>query len=298
MPDKNRDGKEKIQDRLDTLDARGFFPLPGETADAFLARAEKMLPLLSGGPLPDEPLFRNASPIPREILLEGAERTQSLFGFTLDSVRGFFPARNLGPLWGGYAVCDENGQTFFLLRKEFLKKKQWLFYERAELLAHEQCHAARTAVGDDPYDELFAYQTSHSSLRRSLGGCFRTQADSILFLAGIFLLMTAEILVFSGIAPDLPLPLFLFLSLLWPAILLCRNRRTRNRYSRAERKLKKAGFQQAGAILFRATAEEIETIADTPEEKTAETAAAFARKELRWKIALRRFSKKSASALE
>lgn len=301
MPEKKRDGEEKIQDKLDNLDARGFFPAPGEMAEDFLARAEKMIPSLSSGALPDDPLLRDAIPMPREILREGASRTESRFGFTLDSVRGFFPAKNLGFLWGGYTLAGEDGRSFFLLRREFIKKKRWLFYDRAELLAHEQCHAARAPVpagGDDPYDEFFAYRTSDSALRRYLGSCFRSQADSLLFLSGILLLMAAEFLVFSGIAPELPLSLFLFLTLLWPAILFCRNQRTRNTFFRAEQKLKNAGFLRAEAILFRAAPPEIEAIADAPEEETGKMAEGFAAKELRWQIALRRFAKKSASPLE
>lgn len=265
----------------DLLDANGFLPRPGENRDDFLARA-----LQTPYEKPDlDESFTGAIPLNRSILAEGAERTSALYGFSALHVPGYALKKGFGILWGGCTLSDEHDRAVFALRAPFARKKRWFIYNRSELLAHEQCHAARTPLNDNVYEEYFAYQTSEKALRRYLGNCFRSAADSILFLAGLIPLFAVEAAYIAGFF--LPLWPFAILAALYPAFLLIRNQMARNTLNRAKIKLSVAGYQQVMPLLFRATAEEIRMIANSMD--LPALLQEWQKKELRWTIALRRF---------
>ncbi|MDD3118906.1 MAG: hypothetical protein PHQ27_06995, partial [Victivallales bacterium] len=154
--------------------------------------------------------------IPPAIMAEAAAATHALYAFSIAWVPGFFLSRGIGPLWGGCAITDpENLLTIFLIRGNFARHPRWFIYHRAELLAHELCHAARMVLDDYRLEEYFAYQTAHSRLRRYLGNCFRTPVDAILFLIPIMLLPLVEIfrIIVGGTFPVWP---FWLLAALYP----------------------------------------------------------------------------------
>lgn len=275
----------------DALDASGIIPAPGETVSAFLERAEAE----SNAPPFDvsgEPDFTDAVPIPPEVLAEGSERTERLFGFAVPHVPGYFVKHGMGLLWGGFTLEDEHGRVCFALRDPFRTRRRWFLYDRAELLAHEQCHAARTPLGDTVYEEMLAYMTSEKNfLRRYLGGCFRSRAGSAAVCVFLTVLFVAELAAAFRILPfTLPLWPFMMVFLLFLFGVLIRNHIVRRRYFRAGKNLS-AVTDRPDAMLFRAVADEIGRIADTAPEEIPALLERFAQNELRWAVALRRFRK-------
>ncbi len=266
----------------DLLDANGFLPRPGESRADFLARALKE-PYES--PELDD-TFADALPLPSDILSEGAERTKALYGFEALYVPGYALKRGFGFLWAGCTLTDNQDRSVFALRFPFATQTRWFIYDRSELLAHEQTHAARTPINDTVHEEYFAYQTSEKPLRRYLGNCFRTAADSVLFLLGLLPLFVIETFYLAGV-PVLPLWPFALFAAIVPAFLLIRNQLARNVLNRANRNLADAGKKQVMPLLFRATAQEIEHLAKSHD--VSALLAEWQKTELRWTISLRRF---------
>lgn len=266
----------------DLLDANGFLPKPGESRSDFLLRAQKEP--YEAPELDDS--FKGALLLPPAVLAEGAERTRKLYGFEALYVPGYALKHGFGLLWAGCTLTDDRERSVFALRFPFAQKKRWFIYDRSELLAHEQCHAARTPLNDTVHEEYFAYQTSKKPLRRYLGNCFRTSADSILFLLGLIPLFVIEAFYMAGI-PLLPMWPFATLAALFPAFLLIRNQLARNTMHKAMKNLSAAGYRQIMPLLFRATAQEIAQIAKSPDPSSL--LKEWSQQQLRWTIALRRF---------
>lgn len=266
----------------DLLDANGFLPKRGESRQDFLARALKE-PYET--PALDES-FANAVSLSADILSEGAERTKKLYGFEALYVPGYALKHGFGFLWAGCTMTDDQDRSVFALRFPFATQTRWFIYDRSEILAHEQTHAARTPVNDMTHEEYFAYQTSGSPLRRYLGNCFRTAADSILFLAGLVPLFVIEACYMLG-NPVLPMWPFALLASIFPAFLLIRNQLARNVINRAKKNLAAAGKKQIMPLLFRATAQEIAQLAKSTD--VPSLLSGWQKRELRWTIALRRF---------
>lgn len=267
----------------DFLDAHGFLPRPGEQRADFLCRALKE-PYES--PELDD-MFKGAIQFPPEVLAEGAEKTTELYGCEALYVSAYAVRRGFGFLWAGCTLTDDQERSVITVRFPFAKQKRWFIYDRSELLAHEQAHAARTPLNDTVYEEYFAYQTSEKPLRRYLGNCFRSAADSILFLLGLIPLFVVEGFYFTGNA-ILPLWPFVLLGAAMPAFLLIRNLLSMRTLNKAKENLAAAGYTQTLPLLFRATAQEIAQIARCRDDLPA-LLRSWQETELRWAIALRRF---------
>ena len=124
--------------------------------------------------------------IPNTLFAKIAEHTKRLYRFQIDWVPGFFIDPSFSLLFGGCAFCSyPDFFTMFIIRRTFKTQEKWLIYNRDELLAHELCHVARIALLSEEFEETFAYQTSASSFRKLIGGIFRKQTDSFLFLGAV-----------------------------------------------------------------------------------------------------------------
>jgi len=272
--------KDSAPDALcDTLDAAGILPAPGESMAAFLARAEKEL---SSPPIDvsGEPDFAGAEPIPPSVSTEGNACTERLFGFSVRHVPGYFIKHGTGLFFGGFTVEDENGKTCFALRDSFRSRQRWFLYDRAELQAHEQCHAARTPLKDTVYEEMLAYMTSGQNiLRRYLGNFLRSRAEMNVLVFLIALLFAAEILTLFQLLPVwLSAWPFFAAFLLFLLVMLIRNQLVRSTYFRAQKKML-AVSDEPDKLLFRATAAEISRIADSPQEQIRPLTEELARTE-------------------
>lgn len=276
-----------------TLDHSGFFPAGDEDAAAFLQRVERLHSVAAETEqLPTNGVelgkivgfsVGEVSRMSKEIKDEAAEITMPLFAFRSDWVPAFFPKKGIGMLWGGCTVETESGNPIFFLRNSFAKRKRWFIYNRSELLAHELCHAVRGVLHDNEYEEHFAYMTSSSAFRRWMGNCFQHEWDAIVFTAPVFLLLLAQILIFSGVL-KWPIYPFWILAMIWPIFLVVRNIHSRNIYFRTYHKLEAAGFSQVQAVMFRMTSEEIHMFSRLSADELRAKLDSLSRQELRWRI--------------
>ena len=142
--------------------------------------------------------------IPNALFAKIADHTKRLYRFEIDWVPGFFIDPSFSLLFGGCAFCSyPDFFTMFIIRRSFKTQEKWLIYNRDELLAHELCHVARIALLSEEFEETFAYQTSASSFRKLIGGIFRKQTDSFLFLGVTFVLLFAKLFGRNGFKPCL-----------------------------------------------------------------------------------------------
>ncbi len=283
------------------LDSHGLIAAPGETLEAFAARIDELLRTRARFDLCTESQAGAESleaeigfkvgatePIGAGIIAEAAEKTEKLFGFRADWVPAFFPTRGLGLLWGGCTVITDSGFPVFFLRRGFRTKRKWFIYRRDELLAHELCHAVRGCLEDETYEEHFAYMTSDSAFRRWTGNCFRREWDAIAFLIPVVLMLAVQIIVYSGVL-SLPLWPFWIAAFAFPAFLIARNIPERRTFFTARAKLERRGFSNPDAALFRMTANEIRTLARTPDDRIEAFLQERSGAELRWQILIQRF---------
>lgn len=237
---------------------------------------------------------RNSDRIDDAIAAEAAETTRQLYDFTVDYVPGFFLSGEVGLLWGGCLIGDnETHLSVFLIRGIFKKKQKWLFYNRRELMAHELCHAAHQILDDCRTEEYFAYQTSPSRLRRYLGNCFIHSYDAILFVVPPMILLLAQVLQFMWL-PHLPVWPFWALAAIYPLFLFVRNQLSRNEIIRAKQNLSQLDFNKTTAILFRLTSPEISEIARIKDPAALKSYLADKQQNnLRWQVIAYRFMRES-----
>lgn len=286
--------------RAAELDRQGFLPLPGESPEDFFARFElsektyaqfeEQLAQEGSARVFEEFEVREESRIPPEIIAEAAEKTSSLYCFENRRVPGFFLSGKVGALWGGCMIGDpDNGFAVMLLRSSFSQKKKWYLYERAELIAHELCHAMRQSLCDVKLEEYFAYQTGQSFLRRNFGNCFIREIDAILFILPTFILLAVTFLrEFSRLW--FPLWPFWCLAAAYPLFLLLRNFYSLSKVRKAEKKLRSFGIVQPEPILFRSTFDEISAVgAMKNKEEFQEFLRTMSDRDLRWAIINFRF---------
>ena len=287
-------------EELTALDAAGFIAGCGETEAEYLDRVSGIRAAhadfldrlqASGAAEALEGLtVRSEDAIPAEFYDAPAEMTQNLYGFEVRHVPGFFLSRKVGLLWGGCLIGDpELNFSLFLLRGTFRNRKNWLFYSRDELLAHELCHSARQSLGETTLEEFFAYQTSPSRLRRNFGNCFIRDRDAVLFVLPSLLLLLAE-LARNFLFPAFPAWMFWILALVYPVYLLIRNQISLNLVKRANKALIRCGVQKPFAVMFRCTREELQIIAGfaSPDELHA-FVQEREKDEVRWRIIRERF---------
>ena len=279
------------------LDHAGFLVQPGENAETYAARIAEVKKhglqfydrFDKKGKLEIFPgLNVNLkNQIPQELLEDATARTEEAYQFSVRWVPGFFPDREFGIFWGGCAVWEEEKPTpVIVIRKNFAKRAKWFIYDRAELISHEFCHAARMPLMDQELEEHFAYGISKKWLRRAIGNCFQRDLDAILFvIPAVLLALVQTVITVMQLNNSLILP-FWVLALAWPLYLIIRNIIQTGKYKAAKRNLEKAGFRNARAILFRSVYEEICTFAKTKPEQLRTLLEEKAEQDFRWKVIL------------
>lgn len=181
---------------------RGFFPGPEETEASFRARVEAF------------------SAVQSERDLVALACCQKVFGITPDWV----PIKEEGvelPFWEIAALwvefCPQGYWSPSIQVPKRASRGIWKkLLKKEEVLAHEYVHATRCGFQEERFEEILAYQTSSSWLRRFFGPLFRTPIETKLFL-WILLgsLVVQWIGVFAGISA------FLFAALLpWICLLV------------------------------------------------------------------------------
>ena len=233
--------------------------------------------------------------IPNTLFAKIAEHTKRLYRFQIDWVPGFFIDPSFSLLFGGCAFCSyPDFFTMFIIRRSFKTQEKWLIYNRDELLAHELCHVARIALLSEEFEETFAYQTSASSFRKLIGGIFRKQTDSFLFLGVTFVLLFAQILRTQWLQT---MPIWPFWSLVGFvfAWLLIRHAFHCKRLGIAQRHIAELfGAENAFPVMFRCTDAELHRFA----EKTPNDLKMWILEQnsLRWQVIRKRFPLRGAES--
>ncbi len=299
MPDRllERAAQEDL-DALAQLDADGFICGREEDAVAFTERLRRLRhniavmeqALADQGTFTVEDLTVSAPErIPPQLFLEVASHCQDLYRFRIDWVPGFFINPKTSLLFGGCAYYFyPDFFALFIIRRTFRDRDHWLIYRRQELLAHELCHVARIGLESMDYEETFAYQTAASPFRRLAGGLFRRQRDSFLFL-GAALLVLAGQLIRTFWLSNLPTwPLWAVMAAIagWLGI---QHRTACRRLGDAMTATRAAFGDQARAVLFRCTDQEIRDLARLPHESVLTWVNRQCEQHLRWKIIRHRF---------
>lgn len=145
---------------------RGLIPGPGEDERTFLERVTQL----------------TVQPNQGTSVQEAYLITRRLFGFSVDWVPIFYSNERL-PFWEGAATWI--GQRPSIQLRENFKKGRYLGYRCEEVLAHEAVHAARVAFEEPRFEEVLAYRTSKSRLRRWIGPLFRKSWESIAFMSSL-----------------------------------------------------------------------------------------------------------------
>ncbi|WP_213105399.1 hypothetical protein [Candidatus Protochlamydia amoebophila] len=137
------------------------------------------------------------------IVQEAAEETKQIYGIAPHWPPLFFNNYQLAPWHAGCAWIfrlDEQTPTaaFLQLRAQFKERLNYLgIYNRKELLVHELAHVGRMMYTEPQFEEILAYQSSHSRLRRFLGPIVQSSKESLLFilLLGVILVTNLALLM-------------------------------------------------------------------------------------------------------
>ena len=284
-------------DTLAAYDANGFLFGADESAEDFVKRLrlfqanrQKLEEALQkDGKYDAEGIIITPNDrIPNTLFAKIAEHTKRLYRFQIDWVPGFFIDPSFSLLFGGCAFCSyPDFFTMFIIRRTFKTQEKWLIYNRDELLAHELCHVARIALLSEEFEETFAYQTSASPFRKLIGGIFRKQTDSFLFLGVTFILLFAQILRTQWLQT---MPIWPFWSLvgLVFAWLLVRHAFHCRRLNSAQCHIAELfGAENAFPVMFRCTDEELHRFASTQQQLLKSWISE--QTSLRWQIIRKRF---------
>ncbi len=255
------------------LDRRGFLMPPGQDSRRFVNRAREALAWAQGvceslrtqgGAEVLGETFTASAAIPPEVLEEGLRPARQAYRVSPLWVPAFYSNRHLPWYVGGAMFFDPSAGPFrvcLILREVFRRSRRWLIYDRAEIISHELCHAARGAMHQSVFEEALAYRLSGSRLRRAAGGVFRGRWEAPAVLGGAALLAGAGVGEMFGASPWLKLPpaaaplAGVLGTLAWRAA------RDGSRLRRAAAALQPTFGDAAEAVLFRCTDREIRSLA-------------------------------------
>ena len=211
-----------------------------------------------------------------------------------------FVSKDVGFFWGGAAIGfrDTSGMiekdSFFAvvqLRMSFQYKTRFLIYDRDEILAHEACHIVRMAFEQETYEEPLAYMLSKTGFRRYLGPILRNMGDFTIFAITFALFLIVQLLSQNIAIPDVvwwgsKIPFILFVTYL--SVL---NHGVYRRLRGAVRNLEHVFGENAHAVVFRCSDDEIDEIAGLSDpDKARQALEQKAEEDVRWQIMFRRFA--------
>lgn len=272
--------KKIASEELLNFNRHGWIPGPDEDEETFLSRISALDHFFSFPPPSVDNFLTDGDWEPARTL------TRHLFDFSSDWIVAHYSNQNL-PFFQGAAtwLFEKKGMQIPLIQLKTKLESGPLYkiYRKEEVLAHECAHAARMAFQDSKFEELFAYKTSGSFLRRWAGPIFQKSWESTLFF--IFLVIPFFVqALFLFIEPFPYWWAILFLP--WAYLLFLGTRLTylQIKLHQCLEKIKKTVANPAEALpfAFRLTDEEILHFANSSPE--AIKAYAKDQKSLRWRL--------------
>jgi hypothetical protein len=205
---KNNEQMTRLSNReLFQANILGLIPGPGESDETFQKRVQYNLSLVEN--LKDALPFAERNLAAEELKLKGEKSVEALFDIKPEWIPIYQTNYKLPP-W--HAACawifqiDTNSPIAAFIQ---MRKKSWI--DPVEAIGHEMCHAARMSFENERFEELFAYQTSKSSLRRFFGPLIEKPFEVNLFV--IFILVMLVLDFFAIKSPNLH-PFILYSKLL------------------------------------------------------------------------------------
>ena len=276
-------------DKLLEYNTEGFIPGPSESMEAFEQRVSYCLNLPSN---PDLPLPKETEG-PKELIESAYPSSTTLFDIKPHWIPIFFSNYQLMPWHAGCAwIFQVSDQTptaaFFQLRSHFKIHPSYLgIYQRDEIFAHEIAHVGRMMFEEPKYEEILAYQTSKNKWRQYIGPLFQSGGETALF---VFLLLPLVLwdtyLLTMGYdtlykatwwTKLIPVALLsLYFIRLWMR---------QTTFKKTLRRLGKAvGYENAHAVIYRLTDQEIEIFSKITADEIRRYAERQRDKSLRWQV--------------
>lgn len=251
--------QHKIDDNiLLDYDRQGLIPGPKETEEQFLARANYCLSLR-------ETLIKeNSAELPsgsfddqEGLLQQGCNEMEKNYLIRPTWVPLAVSSQHLAPWHGGATWIFQLHESSPLGALLQVRRRPWWISVK-EVITHELSHIGRMAFEEPEYEEILAYHTSNSSLRRWIGAIVQTKMESFWFVLSLLIVLLFDISsLFWG-------NYTLFLHVQWVKLLpiglaLWGIQRLAKRISRFSRTLEKLGTlsKHPLAVAYRLTDREI-----------------------------------------
>lgn len=192
-------------EQLLAFNSKGLIPGPEESEEPFLKRAHYCLALKKemtkrlGDEVPFVTDENSEYTVPKRAL----DLAETLYAISPSWIPLFYSNYKLAPWHGGCAwIFQQNDETptgaFLQLRRNFASKESYLgLYDRNELMAHELSHVGRMCFNELRFEEILAYRSSPSPLRRWLGAIAQSSSETSAF---ILLLCVILFLDFYGLS--------------------------------------------------------------------------------------------------
>lgn len=279
------------------LNKRGLIPGPKETEAAFAKRVETCLEL-SCQPLSffqkhsQLPPFRLEKPVAYYDWEWPSLHLRRLYDISPDWVMAYYENKGLNFLQGAQTWILEDSSNTRLPLVQFrtsLRKGFYLrMYSRDEILAHEAVHAARSCFDEPLSEEILAYATSKSFLRKHFGALVREPKEAIIFLLLLFSALLFQVISLWADSLFFEYCFKIFLAFLCSYIGagLFRLALAKLYLKRTLQNLEKLFKDEriARAVLFRLTDGEIRQFSKKPFKQLLDIARDLKNKSLRWKM--------------
>lgn len=242
-----------LKEKLLELNRRGLVHAPDESDEAFFDRCAQF----GLGSSQHFPLAKE------------------LFDIEPDWVDMSFDNKGLR-FWEAGCTWTRGTQATLQLKKVFENKKSYLGYRRDEVIAHELVHVVRAGFEEPIFEEILAYHSSSSKLRRFFAPIFRSSGESLFFVAAITMLCLLNLFSFfhlAALAGFFALVSSWLVRLLWAQLIFRRSRK---------KMAKIVGKKLALAVLLRLTDREIIRFSKMDPEGIKQYAKKMAKIQMRW----------------
>jgi hypothetical protein len=260
------------------LNNQGFIPGPLETEEEFLQRVDFTKKISKNPKIffeeeKENPPFSLEDKVLKPRWNWTRAQLNYLFNTAPFDLAMFFSNEKLSFFQGAstwiLAFGEKNIKIPLIQFRKNLKKGTYLWiYTLDDILAHEAVHAVRVAFNEPKTEEVFAYMTSSSFIRRVLGPIIRSPIDVIMFLSSIGLSLISQtfLFIFKNSIFSYLFIFFFFSSLCLFCLGLGRLFLVRLRLNLTYRKLYKLlkDKKKARATLFRLADDEIEKFSLMP----------------------------------
>lgn len=292
------------------LNGLGLIPGPEEDESTFLRRSEECLRLSHtlSAQVPEALGVKPEELSSSHLLDAPLRKTQELYDIAPDWVPILFSNQGLAPWHGACAwICQLAERTptiaFFQLRKPLATKTHYLgFYQRDEIMVHELSHIGRMAFEEPQFEELLAFRSAQSPIRRWLGPILISGGEALAFATLLFILLV--LIMTHFLYPSLTTLTAVFsmqLVVLGMATLALLRLHIRHRhFNQCLQHLTTllGDARRANAVIYRLRDKEIALFAQLPPKKILSDVHQWGKTSLRWRLLLLAYFSKQLPLLQ